>query len=95
MLSRLQYLLLEVSSPGSICGTPWRGSTGGTTHLSSLHLTMAVGLSSRKRLRNKRKLVPFLLRQIEEGTKIRVDIFKFMKEIQETSDNSGPEGRLI
>ena len=54
-----------------------------------------MGLSHRKKLRNKRRLLQFLLRKLQEGIKINIDLFKFMKDIQEGSDNSGPECRLI
>ena len=54
-----------------------------------------MAVSSRKKLRSKRRLIQLLLRKIQEGIKIKIDIFNFMKEIQDLSDNSGPEGRLI
>ena len=54
-----------------------------------------MGISPRKNLRNKRRLILFLLRKNQEGTEIKLNIFKFMRDVQEMSDNSGPECRLV
>ena len=54
-----------------------------------------MGISPRKNLCNKRRLSLFLFLKNQAGTEIKLNIFKFMRDVLKMADKSGPKCRLV